>query len=307
MSPLSSDVIALQCQLLTLTHTVEQLSALINKLTSQVSPVISAAAELDANDCRDGDINIGCQNANNANIATQPKPRDEYPRLKWSSVVSGQTTSADAPKSVPTTTVRYEQHEAMRQDVMTSVYLDLSLKERRAKNVVISGLAYSSSDIDAVQNLLKSECNYSIPVVNCRRVGRPSADKIQPIVVMLQSKDDAKYLIENAKLLRESSDPVIAGGVYLNADLTPSEARAAYELRCRRRERTQNGSTAPGSRIFYRSVADVDNTVPLAKTHDCSQSTLNPLTTAFSPSTSSTSEQSVTTASQSVSPPGRHA
>lgn len=148
--------------------------------------------------------------------------------------------------------------------------------------------------------------NYSVPVVSCRRIGRPSTDKIQPIVVTLQSKDDAKYLVENAKLLRQSSDPVIASGVYLNADLTPSEARAAYELRCRRRERTQNRGSAPGSRVFYRSAADTDSTVPLPKIDDCAQSTLNPLTTPFSPSTSSTTRQSQTTASQSVSPTGRH-
>jgi len=121
---------------------------------------------------------------------------------------------------------------------MTSVYLDLSLKERRAKNVVISGLSYSSSATEAVQQLLRSECNYSIPVVSCRWIGRPSTDRIQSIVVTLQSSDDAKHLIQSAKLLRESTDSVTRSSVYLNPDLTPSEARAAYELRCRRRERT---------------------------------------------------------------------
>ena len=321
VSPLSSDVIALGRQLLSLTSSVEQLSARISKLSSQVSSVISGPDESDVNDCRDGDANIS-RPVSSASVAsvqltssqqvtgnTQPDQRNEYPRLKWSAVVSGQTNTS-AQRSAAPSTVRQvpqaQQHNAMRQDVMTSVYLDLSLKERRAKNIVISGLANSSSDTDSVQHLLHSECNYSIPVVSCRRIGRPSEDRIQPIVVTLQSKDDARYLVENAKLLRESNDPVVRSGVYLNADLTPSEARAAYELRCRRRERTQNRATAPGSRFFYRSVADVDNAAPLVKIHDCTQSTLNPLITPFSPM-SSTSGQSLTPdISQSASPPGRH-
>jgi len=318
VSPLSSDVIALRNQLLNLTRSVQQLSAQISELSSR--SVISGAAESDVNNCTDGDANIS-RRVSSASLSsvltssqqvtgnTQPDQINEYPRLRWSAVVSGQTNTS-ASRSVPPSTVRQDpqaqQHNAMRQDVMTSVYLDLSLKERRAKNIVISGLANSNSDTDAVHHLLHSECNYSIPVVSCRRIGRPSEDRIQPIVVTLQSKDDAKYLVENAKLLRESADPVIRSSVYLNADLTPAEARAAYELRCRRRERTQNRGIAEGSRYFYRSVTD--NIASLAKIQDCTKSTLNPLITPFSPSSSSTSVQSLAPDySQSASPPGRHA
>ena len=136
---------------------------------------------------------------------------------------------------------------------MTSVYIDLSLKEQKACNVVISGLESGQNDSEAVNKLLHTEFGYNKPIARCRRVGRPSSDRVQALVATLESKEDAKYLIENARQLRHSQSDIVRSQIYINADLTPAEARAAYELRCRRRERNQNQPQTSTSRVFYRS------------------------------------------------------
>ena len=95
-----------------------------------------------------------------------------------------------------------------------------------------------------------------------RRIGRLQQDKIQPLLVIFNSSEIAAQFIANAKKLRQSRDPVVREKIFISADLTPSEARAAYELRQRRRERRQElaaGSdhqeTVPmASRTFYKTL-----------------------------------------------------
>jgi hypothetical protein len=98
-------------------------------------------------------------------------------------------------------------------------------------------------------------------IKSCRRIGKLQPDKIQPLLVIFNSSEIAGQFIANAKKLRQSRDPVVRDKIFISADLTPSEARAAYELRQRRRERRQElaaGSdrqaTVPmTSRIFYKT------------------------------------------------------
>ena len=48
---------------------------------------------------------------------------------------------------------------------------------------------------------------------------------------------DAELVISHAKELRNASDEYVRAKVYINADLTTAEAKAAYEQRCPRRQR----------------------------------------------------------------------
>jgi len=128
-------------------------------------------------------------------------------------------------------------------DVVASMYVDMELKQRRAKNIVISGVPYSHDDFIYVTNLLAEEFNWHyIPTTSCRRIGRQVDTRVQPLLVTLECREDASYLVANARHLRESLDPAVRNNVYISADLTPAEAKAAYEIRCRRRESTQRKS-----------------------------------------------------------------
>ncbi len=249
IAPVSADVGTLQSQLQHLTLFIQQLSAQVTILKAQITADVKVQSGVDS----------------------QHAVAD-----------AGDLSPAAAAAVIPAP----NRHDELRQDVMTSVYIDLSLKERRAKNVVISGLACSNSDTAAVRNLLRSEFEYIEPIISCKRIGKPSAGKIQSIAVTLANKDQARYLIDNARRLRRSSDATVRQNVYLNADLTPSESRAAYELRCRRREQRQQSAGA--SRVFYRSAVGGVEESPSGV-----RSTLNPNSSAFLPSASAVRQSSV--------------
>jgi hypothetical protein len=139
------------------------------------------------------------------------------------------------------------------------MYVDMDLKQRRARNIIVSGLPYCDDDLRAVGDLLAEEFRLKhIPVVICRRIGRRVANRVRLLLVTLESREDADYFVANAKKLRGSYDAYVQDHVFISADLTPAEAKAAYELRCRRREKERRQYSAldqpsvPG-RVFYRS------------------------------------------------------
>jgi len=124
-----------------------------------------------------------------------------------------------------------------RNAVVSAVYADFEEKDRRAKNIVISGLCTSSqSDKVSVENLCNSEFGFTPRIVKCRRLGLPRDGRVQPLLVVLETVNDSEFLIKNARCLRRSADPVIRDSVYINPDLTKAEALTAYHRRCRRRE-----------------------------------------------------------------------
>jgi len=124
-----------------------------------------------------------------------------------------------------------------RHAVISAVYTDFEEKDRRASNVVISGLMLSSvSDKVTVEELCNTEFGFVPKIIKCRRLGQPRPGRVQPVHVVLESVTDAEFLVKNAKLLRRSTDSVVRDSVFINADLTKAEALTAYQRRCRRRE-----------------------------------------------------------------------
>jgi len=122
---------------------------------------------------------------------------------------------------------------------IASMYVDLELKERRSKNIILSGMPYSrvSDDFTTATNMLAEEFDLRyIPTVSCRRLGRLIEGRRQLLLVTMETRQDADYFIANAKYLRHSHDPEVRDHVYISADLTPAESKAAYDLRCRRRQ-----------------------------------------------------------------------
>ena len=98
----------------------------------------------------------------------------------------------------------------LRQAVVSAVYADFKEKDRRAKNVVISGLPTSSvSDKSSVEKLSYTEFGITPQVVKCHRLGQSRSGSVQPLVIVLRTVEEAEFLIKNAKLLHQSHDPSV--------------------------------------------------------------------------------------------------
>lgn len=61
------------------------------------------------------------------------------------------------------------------------------------------------------------------------------------LLVILETSEQADYLLSNARQLRRSYDDQTRQHVYINKDLSRAEAHAVYENRCRRRDSRSNG------------------------------------------------------------------
>jgi hypothetical protein len=124
---------------------------------------------------------------------------------------------------------------------MAAMYTDLKHKESRSNNIIIAGMKQGNApDMACVYNLLHAEFNWERDeleeaIVSCRRLGKPQQERVQPILVVCDTRSTADYFITHAKKLRSSHDSAVRENVFISADLTPSEAKAAYEMRCRRR------------------------------------------------------------------------
>ena len=129
-------------------------------------------------------------------------------------------------------------HSQFRQDLVSAVYVDLHEKQKRSNNVVITGLPAASQTDDAsvVVGMFVQEFGRQPTIKASRRLGVPSTTRNRPLLVTLSSADEASYYLTNAKRLRHSTNEYVRANIFVNADLTPAEAKAAYEMRCRRRE-----------------------------------------------------------------------
>jgi len=294
---ISSDIKDLQNQVGQLREMVVKLVSQVSELNSQLSVFVSTSA-----------THIQ---------STQPDslPRAILSTLPLTTVPAivntangGSSNGVDSRQGHPTTPTE-QRHD----DAVTAMYIDQKRRQQRASNIVISGIHNSDNDIKTVTELLRSEFEWDFPnwpgvnVTSCRRIGRIQENKIQPLLVTFNDSHQSEYFIKNAKFLRGSSDDAVQSSVFINPDLTPSEARAAYELRLLRRQRRQQALQHPSehqlgssnTRIIYRSNS---NTLP-APTTCLVASTTNKQTSVNTPSRLVWSVQQPATAVSIVSPP----
>jgi hypothetical protein len=125
-----------------------------------------------------------------------------------------------------------------RDAVVAAVYVDQQRQNSRVANLVVSGLQPlpSVADATAVIDLCRSELGIVPDIVYCRRLGKMNPGRVQPLLVVLRSADQADEIMANAKNLRKSTHSVIREGVFVNRHLTDAQSRAAFELRCIRRD-----------------------------------------------------------------------
>ena len=106
---------------------------------------------------------------------------------------------------------------------------------QQSKNLVFKGLKNSTAGNDTV-----SDEHYLIIlgyVTHARHLGQPGNGVVPPLLVSFWNSKDADLVLSPPNELRNESDEYIRTRIYINADLTPAEAKTAFEERCLRRQR----------------------------------------------------------------------
>lgn len=149
---------------------------------------------------------------------------------------------ADSPPSM-------EHLKAVVSQVICSDSLD---KERRRNNIIVSGFPMVSGVADSDAFLAFCEANlHEKPLIvrdKCRRIDKAMGNRIPRLRVVFANCDARDTILKEAKLLKDSADSTVRN-VYLNPDLTPAEATAAYEARLKRRAKRANSEPMVSSTV----------------------------------------------------------
>lgn len=221
------------------------ISSHVNSLQKEMNEIKSAVTQLttslSANASVGSNGSSPSPSPNHSDVASDEDEQDAdfIPAARASRKAKRRSSRKDRiDRRVDQPVMTTEPHTDLRRDVVAGMYVDLELKHRRARNIIVSGVPYTSDDFSYVTNLIAEEFElHYIPTVMCRRIGRMNDNRVQPLLVTMESKEDAAYLVANARLLRRSRDTLVKDNVYISADLTPAEAKAAYEIRCIRRQK----------------------------------------------------------------------
>jgi len=139
-------------------------------------------------------------------------------------------------------------HQQSNKSTLAAVHQEMAAKQRRQRNVVVYGLdpVNGVEDAELFLQLCEDylECKPHIDPSKCRRLGKRSAGDVRtkPLLVVLDSDHSAQELIKKSHVLRGHDE---VKDVYVNRDLTPAEALAAYEQRCRRRAARAQSAAVP--------------------------------------------------------------
>ena len=253
-STFTSEMTLLRKTVEDLTSTVQSYKLIIDKLSNQLNFVL-------------GYLDISSSKSVNSPITMSTSSAADETAV---TVTAAATSYASIAATVPASGVS-SRPASLREAVVTAVSVDRRDKERRAKTVVVSGLEQrdNSTDADSFRRLSMMELGIDPHVKFTRRLGVAVGDRVQPLLVGLQSADQATDLIQRATQLRRSTDELVRRRVYINRNLTATEARLAYEDRCRRRRRRRRSSQHQAGH---------------------QQSTLNPMTPSFIPLDVNTAE-----------------
>jgi hypothetical protein len=152
----------------------------------------------------------------------------------------------------------------LRQAVVSAVYVDLHSKTARENNIIVSGLpvTVNTDDKDVILELFHNEFNLKPTIKQCKRIGKAVANKPQRLLVTLNSLNNVKEILCNAKQLRNSNDSFVSANIFINADLTKAEATVAYEERCRRRQQRKERSLKQQQPLQQQSTHVPNNIFP---------------------------------------------
>ncbi len=210
---------AMKAEIKSLTSTIAQLSTKVEFLLSFLG--------LDDDSCNSTAVNQP-QMQSRSSVATSSVSNIAAPNGSHNNVLSYANVARPKPTQLSV---------QMRQAVMSAVYVDLHAKSARANNIVVSGVPKMDNreDKDLIAELIDNEFNLQPIIKQCKRLGKPTINKTQSLLVTLDSADHVNTILSDARILRKSLDEFIRANVFINADLTQAEASVAYEERCRRR------------------------------------------------------------------------
>ena len=156
------------------------------------------------------------------------------------------------------------------QDTVTTVHKVIKDADRRKRNIIVSGLR-TVKDVDDA-SLFTSLCEYHFSIrlqsVKCRRIdnnsrsiGAKDENKPSRLLVHLGSENLASEVLSQARQLRYSDDDYVRLNVFISRDMSPEEAKLAFEERVRRRKRKHDSSGATTSHPNKTSSEQLDPNV----------------------------------------------
>jgi hypothetical protein len=172
-------------------------------------------------------------------VSTVDQLKEDIAKLQQDVISCRQTPAASVqvPVTWPSLTPTKEQSKQL----LAVVHADLEDSKRRQCNIVVSGLTprLGTDDVDLFLEVCERNLSLKPYVIRnkSKRLGRPQIGKVQPLLIGLHNSQIATELLGAARQLRRSDDMEIRSKVFINPDLTPGEAQAAYERRHRRRQR----------------------------------------------------------------------
>ena len=116
--------------------------------------------------------------------------------------------------------------------VLMAVEVEKMERTKRQRNVIITGLSLVSglSDEETFLKLCEEHLTTKPRPIACQRIGRQTSGNPRRLKVTLDNEVAAENLILSSQLLRESQNDVIKK-VFINRDLTPMEAKMAFDAR----------------------------------------------------------------------------
>jgi hypothetical protein len=92
------------------------------------------------------------------------------------------------------------------------------------------------SDVELLTNLCAAEFHVQPDVASVKTIRHLQMEIVQPLTVYLKPADQAKQLISSARQLCHSANPVVWENIFVNPNLTKTEAEAAYHTRVTQRQ-----------------------------------------------------------------------
>lgn len=264
VSPLIASHTCTQCQMNNtsmnecinrLSATVAEQSEIIDKLSSQLNFVLSFLGIVE----NSGGL-LGANSETKHGQANSPITADHADAL------------ADAPRSfadvVQQSIYQYTKSQSLnnQNDAVAAMYIESENKARRANSFIISGLPSDAqtSDSELTKQLCHNEFDLSIEVTSSKRIGKPTTNQPQRLLVHIKSRDQAQAIIQIARCLRKSVKPEVRENIFINPNLTKAEAKVQFELRQQRRA---NHSDRRRQNVQSQGKADIDSDYTRPVTH----------------------------------------
>jgi len=132
--------------------------------------------------------------------------------------------------------------------VVTLIAKTVNDKDRRKRNVIVSGIPESTPEAD--QRTFLSICEQylstkpAISSLGTKRLGKasPNASKHRRLLVHLETESAATTILQSARRLRDADDASIADHVFINPDLSIADQKEAFDRRLKRRARQAAGT-----------------------------------------------------------------